>query len=205
MVFEKETSGYQGITSSIHLNSKISVFFFVVLISNLFWSKQNDDDFYFVKTFFYVTSGLADMTSLKFQLRTSFLFYFGLSHNLFRVVWEVHVTLRLYQISCDLEGHLDIGVNGKVNVYSFVYRLICQFITPSIFDRASWKFQLLSLKNGTSGFGGITSSTYLNWNIFVLYCQIEIKLVLVKAEWWWLSFLKKYFSMSLPVSQTWRH
>ena len=51
MVFEKGTSGYQGITSSIYLNGNISVFT-VGLISNLFLSKQNDDDFYFIKRIF---------------------------------------------------------------------------------------------------------------------------------------------------------
>ena len=35
----------------------------------------------------------------------------------------------------------------------------------------------------TSGCRSITSSIYLNWNISVIYCRIEIKLVSVKAEW----------------------
>ena len=161
------------------------------------------------KVFFYITSSRADMTSLKFQIRISLLFYFGfLSHNLFRLARVVHVTLRSYKISCDLEGYLDIlgQLQGKYNFF-FLYRLICPFITPPILYRVTWlttNFQLSSLKMGTSGFGGITSSIYLNWNISIIYCQNEIKLVLVKAEWQWLLFLKTNF-MPLPVSQTWRH
>ena len=71
------------------------------------------------KTFFYVTSGLADMTS--FQILCGYLSYFcfGLSHNLFRVVCVV-LWLRSYKISCELEGHLDLGVNGTFNVYSLI-------------------------------------------------------------------------------------
>ena len=88
--------------------------------------------FFFVKFFFYVTSGLTDMTSLKFQLRISFSFYFGLSHNLFRVLCVVHVTLRSYEISCDLEGHLDIWGQWQGQCIFFLYYLICPFITPPI-------------------------------------------------------------------------
>ena len=43
------------------------------------------------------------MTSFKFQLWISFSFYFGLSYNLFRVLWVVNVTLRSFKISCDLD------------------------------------------------------------------------------------------------------
>ena len=57
---------------------------------------------------FYVTSGLANMTSLCFQLRISLLLYVGLSHKLVREISIVHITLGSYKISCDLEGHLDI-------------------------------------------------------------------------------------------------
>ena len=113
------TSRFGGITSSIYLNWNIFVLYCeieikLVLVKAEWWWLS-----FLKKIFFYVTSGLTDMTSLKFQLRISFLFYFWLSHNFVRVVWVVHMTLRSYQISCDLEGHLDIGVNGKVNVYSF--------------------------------------------------------------------------------------
>ena len=57
----------------------------------------------------------------------------------------------------------------------------------------------------TSGYQSFTSSIYINWNISVIYCRIEIKLVSVKAEWQGLLFRKHYFLKSLPVSQTWRH
>ena len=38
------------------------------------------------------------------------------------------------------------------------------------------------IDTGTPGCRGITSSLYLNWNISVIYCRIEIKIVPVKAE-----------------------
>ena len=66
-----------------------------------------------------VTSGLADMTSWKFQLQISFLFYVGLSNKLVKEIWVVHMTLRLYKISCDIEGHIDLWGLLKVNAYSF--------------------------------------------------------------------------------------
>ena len=61
-----------------------------------------------VKNTLYVTSGLANMTSLCFQLRISLLLYVGLSHKLVWKISIVHLTVRLYKISCDLEGHRDI-------------------------------------------------------------------------------------------------
>ena len=45
-----------------------------------------------------------------------------------------------------LKVTLTFGVNRKVNAYSFVYRLICHFITPSILDRITPNFQVWSLK-----------------------------------------------------------
>ena len=57
---------------------------------------------------FYVTSGLANMTSLCFQLRISLLLYVGLSHKLVREISIVHITLESNTMSCDLEGNLDI-------------------------------------------------------------------------------------------------
>ena len=86
------------------------------------------------------------MTSFKFQLRISFSFYFGLSYNLFRVFWVVNVILRSFKISCDLEGHIDILVQWQGQCIFFLYRLICQFITPPILDRITSNFQLSSLK-----------------------------------------------------------
>ena len=96
------------------------------------------------------------MTSFKFQLRISFSFYFGLSYNLFRVLLVVNVTLRSFNISCDLEGHTDIWGQLQGQCIFFLYRLICQFINPRIVDRITSNFQISSVNKGTSGFGGIT-------------------------------------------------
>ena len=123
VVVDKETSGCHGITSSLYLNWNISVIY-CRIERNLFQLRQNDDDFYFVKSTFYVTSGLANMTSLNFQLRISLLLYVGLSHKL---VWEiliVHITVRLYKISCDLEGHLDLWGQLQGIWIFFLFRLI---------------------------------------------------------------------------------
>ena len=95
-----------------------------------------------------VTSGLVDMTSRKFRLRISFLFYVGLSHRLVKEIWVVHMTLRLYKISCDIEGHVDLCGQLQSKCIFFLYRLICQFITPSILDGITPNFQMRSLKKG---------------------------------------------------------
>ena len=95
---------------------------------------------YFLKNIFYVTSGLVDMPSLKFQLRISFLFYVGFSHNLVKEIWVGHTTLRSYKISCEIEGHVDLWSQLKGQCIFFLYRLICQFITQSILDRITPNF-----------------------------------------------------------------
>ena len=144
------------------------------------------------------------MTSFIFQLWISFSFYFGLSYNLFRVLWVVNVTLRSFKISRDLEGHIDIWGQWQGQCIFFLYRLISQFITPPILDRITSNFQLLSVKKELPVFRGITSSIYLNWNISIISCQIEIKLVLVKAEWQWLLFLKTFLYVTSGLAE-WRH
>ena len=101
---------------------------------------------YFLKNIFYVTSDLEDMPSLKFQLRISFLFYVGSSHNLVKEIWVVHMTLRSYKISCEIEGHVDLWNQLQCKCIFFLYRLICQFITQSILDRITPNFQVWSLK-----------------------------------------------------------
>ena len=101
---------------------------------------------YFLKNIFYVTTGLVDMPSLKFQLRISFLFYVGFSHNLVKEIWVGHMTLRSYKISCEIEGHVDLWSQLKGKCIFFLYRLVCQFITQSILDRITPNFQVLSLK-----------------------------------------------------------
>ena len=47
-------------------------------------------------------------------------------------------------------------------------------------------------ENGTSGYL-VIASLYLNWNISVIHCPIDIKLILVKAESRWLLFRKRTF------------
>ena len=99
VVVKKGTSGWRGIMSSTYLNCNIS---FINCRIN-------------VKVFFF-----ADITSLSFQLRISLLFYVGLSHTLTREIWDIHVTLRSYKISCDLEGHVDLlGQLQSEWIYSF--------------------------------------------------------------------------------------
>ena len=194
IVVEKGTFGFGGIMSSIYLNWNIFVIYCQVEIK-LVLVKAEWQWLLFRKTHFcYVTSGLVDMASLKFPLRISFLNYLELSHNLVKEIWVVHMTLTLYKISCEIEGHLWGQLQGKC--IFFLDRLICPFITPPIFDRVTSSFQLSSLKKGTSSFEGITSSIYLNWNISAIYSRMQIELVLVKAEWQWLSFLKKNIFLS---------
>ena len=90
------------------------------------------------KVFFYVTSGLANMTSSNFRLQISLLFFVGLSHNLVRVIWVVHVTMRSYIISCERQGHLDIWGQwqGQCKFFSLSFDLFVQnsakFLTESL-------------------------------------------------------------------------
>ena len=132
------------------------------------------------------------MTSLNFQLRISYFWSDCITIWSERSGWSIwlwghikyHVTLKVT---------LTFGFNGKVIAYSFFYCLICQFITPQILDWDTSGFQLRSLRKGTSGWQGIWWSIYLNWNISFIYCRFEIKLILVKAEWWWLLVRKNTF------------
>ena len=144
---------------------------------------------YFLKNIFYVTSGLVDKPSLKFQLRISFLFYVGFSHNLVKEIWVVHMTLRSYKISCEIEGHVDRWSRLQCKSIFFLYRLICQFITQSILDRITPNFQVWSLKvkekyRGmlsweSSGCKGITSS--FQWR-YLMYYRILAQICLRKIR-----------------------
>ena len=78
----------------------------------------------------------------------SLLFYVGLSHNLVREIWVVHVslrsfhvTLRLHEIFCDIEGHVDFWGPLQGQCIFFLYRLICQFLIESlqILNCGHWK------------------------------------------------------------------
>ena len=103
---KKGTSGFGGITSSVYSHWNICIMYGQIEIKLDLVKAKWQWLLFLLKKF--VTSGLADMTSWKFQLRISFLFYVGLSHKLVKEIWVVHMTLRLYKISCDIEGHIDL-------------------------------------------------------------------------------------------------
>ena len=54
----------------------------------------------------------------------SFLFYVGFSHNLVKEIWLVHMTLRSYKISCEIEGPVDFWSQLQGKCIFFLYRLI---------------------------------------------------------------------------------
>ena len=56
------------------------------------------------------------------------------------------MTLWSYEISCDIEGHLDLWGQLQDKCIFFLYRLICPFISPSIHGKIISNFQLWSLK-----------------------------------------------------------
>ena len=131
IVVEKGTSGFRGITSSIYLNWNISIISCQIEIK-LVLVKAEWQWLLFLKNIFVCHFRSRRMTSLKFQLRISFLFYVRLSHNLVKEIWVVHMTLRSYKISCDIEGHVDLWGQLQGKCIFFRNRWICQFITPSI-------------------------------------------------------------------------
>ena len=86
---------------------------------------------------------------------------------------------------------LTFGVKGKVNAYYFLSLGLSVHNSVNYWPNF-FKLSTVVVDKGTSGCGGITSSLYSNWNNSVIYCRIEIKLVLVKAEWLWLLFRWKH-------------
>ena len=58
------------------------------------------------------------------------------------------MTLKSNKILCDIKGHVELSGQLQGKCVFFLYRLICQFITPSIFDQSTPNFQVWSLKNG---------------------------------------------------------
>ena len=70
-----------------------------------------------------------------------------------------------FKIPCDLEGHLDLVGQLQGKCILFLSRLVCPFITLFILCRITSNFQPWSLKKGTSGYIGMTSSISLNWHI----------------------------------------
>ena len=87
---------------------------------------------------------------------------------------------------------LTFGVKGKVNAYSFLSLGLSVHKSVNYWPKF-FKLSTVVVEKGTSGCRGNTSSIYSNWNISVIYCRIEIKLVLVKAKWWWLLFCRGTF------------
>ena len=114
MLVKKGTSGYLGSSSSIYLNWNISVFYCHIDIK-LTLLKQNDDDFCFVIVTFLCHFRSHRHDVIHIQLRIYLLIVVGLSHNVVRVVWVVHDTLRSYKILCDIKGHFDLlgQLHGK--------------------------------------------------------------------------------------------
>ena len=104
-------SGNLGITSSIFWDWNISVIFCPIDIKLVLVKRKME-----MTKNFYLTSGFADMTSLNFEVRTSFLFYVWLSHTLVRVIWVVHETLRSYRIS---RG----SMASKIDILSLLFDL----------------------------------------------------------------------------------
>ena len=119
-VVDKGTSGCRGITSSLYLNWNISIIYCRIEIK-LVLGKAKWRWLFFVKNTFYVTSGLANMTSWSFQLRIYLLLYVGLSHKLVREILIVHITCRSYKYHLTLKVTLTFGINCKVNEYSFFF------------------------------------------------------------------------------------
>ena len=101
-----------------------------------------------LRVLFYVTSGLANMTSLCFHLRISLLLYVWMSQNLVREIRIVHVTSRSYKISGDLDGHHDLWGQFQGKCIFFLYRFISYYITQfsdeslPIFNDCLWKKEL---------------------------------------------------------------
>ena len=87
-----------------------------------------------------------------------------------------------FKIPCDLEGYLDLWGQLQGKCLILLYRLLCPFITLSILCRITSNFQLWSLRKGTSGYIGMTSSISLNWHISVIYCRIELKPAIAKSD-----------------------
>ena len=174
MVVDKRTSGCRSITSSIYLNWNISVIYCRIEIKLVSVKAEWRWVLFCRNYFFKVTSGLADMTSLRFFADISLIL-----RSIESQFGHIYQGSRWYHINyyVTLKVTLTFGVNGKVNAYSFILSL-----GLSVHNSVnSWPnyFKLSSMvaDKGTSGWIGITSSLYLHWHISFIYCRIEIKLV----------------------------
>ena len=119
---------------------------------------------------------------IKLSIADISLIFVRLSHNLVREIWVVHVTLRSYKKSYDLEVHLDLWDQCQGQCIFFHYCLIFRFMPPQILDWVTSNVQLWLLKKGTSGWRGKTSLIYLNWNLSVIYCRFEINFFFGKSR-----------------------
>ena len=131
---------------------------FMFMRSNLFWKKQNDVAFYFGKITVLshflsrrhdvINLSIADISLILRWIEPQFGHRSGYS-------------MVSFKISCDLECHIELLDQWQGKCIFHLYRLVCPFISPSILDRITLNFQLWSLKKGTFGFIGITSSISL--------------------------------------------
>ena len=90
VVVDKQTSGCRNITSSIYLKLEYRRYLLSDWDQICFGKSRMTVSFISKELLFKVTSGLAEMTSLSFQLRISLLFYIRLIHNLVTEVRVVH-------------------------------------------------------------------------------------------------------------------
>ena len=172
VVVDKRTSGCRSITSSIYLNWNISVSYcrieiklvsvkaewrWVLFCENHFRSRRHD----------VIKLSIADISLILRSIESQF------GHRCQGSPWyhiEYYVTLKVT---------LTFGVNDKENAYSFLLSLGLS-VHKSVNSRPNYfKLSTMVIDKGTSGWIGISSSLYLHWHISVIYCRIEIKLVLV--------------------------
>ena len=160
VVVEKRTSGCRSITSSIYLNLNISVIYyrikiklvlekaewqclFIRILYSHFRSRRHD----------VIKHSIADIPLKLRWIEPQF------GHRDQGSSWchlKYHVILKVT---------LTLWVNCKVNAYIISFSFGVPFITLSILCQITSNFQLWSLKKGTSGYIGMTSSISLNWHI----------------------------------------
>ena len=145
------------------------------------------------------------MTSLNFQLRISLLFFVGLTHNLVREIWVVHVNLRSYKISCVLVGQLDNLGQWQGQCIFFLSGFIFSIHNSAISWPRHFKFSTVVVEKRN-----FQLTRYYVTDIFKLeylrYLLSELDQIGFGESKMTMTFFSlKYFSMSLPVSQTYRH
>ena len=101
---------------------------------------------YFLKKHFLCHFRSRRHAVIKVSIADIFLILRWIKSQFVKEIWVVHMTLRSYKISCEIEGHVDLWSQLQGKCIFFLYRLICQFITQSILDRITPNFQVWSLK-----------------------------------------------------------